>query len=79
MYELAAATVEYGRQVGTRILEGYPIEPSPGKNVIWGEASVGLLQVFLDAGYDGESVACWWQTVSGMEAPDPKRGRPHAV
>ena len=24
MYELAAATVEYGRQVGARVLEGYP-------------------------------------------------------
>ena len=52
MYELAAATVEYGRQVGARVLEGYPTEPSPGKTVIWDEASVGLLQVFLDSGYE---------------------------
>jgi hypothetical protein len=52
MYELAAATVEYGRQAGTRVLEGYPTEPSPGKTVIWDEASVGLLQVFLDSGYE---------------------------
>ncbi|WP_018155832.1 GNAT family N-acetyltransferase [Demetria terragena] len=52
MYELAAATVEYGQQVGASVLEGYPIEPAPGKKVIWDEASVGLLQVFLDAGYD---------------------------
>lgn len=51
MYELAAATVEYGRQVGARVLEGYPTEPAEGKTVIWDEASVGLLQVFLDAGY----------------------------
>ena len=50
MYELAGATVEYGRQVGARVLEGYPTEPLPGKTVIWDEASVGLLQVFLDAG-----------------------------
>ncbi len=49
MYELAAATVEYGRQVGTRVLEGYPTEPPPGKTVIWDEASVGLLHVFLVA------------------------------
>ncbi len=48
----AAATVEYGRQVGTRVLEGYPTEPPPGKTVIWDEASVGLLPVFLTAGYD---------------------------
>jgi len=55
MYELAAATVEYGRQVGARVLEGYPTEPPPGKTVIWDEASVGLLQVFLDAGYEVEA------------------------
>jgi hypothetical protein len=50
-YELADATVGYGRQVGARVLEGYPIHPPPGKTVIWDEASVGLLQVFLEAGY----------------------------
>jgi hypothetical protein len=33
-------------------LEGYPIEPAPGKSVIWDEASVGLVQVFLEAGYE---------------------------
>jgi GNAT superfamily N-acetyltransferase len=52
MYELAAATVEYGAQVGAHFLEGYPTEPAEGKTVIWDEASVGLLQVFLDAGYE---------------------------
>ena len=52
MYELAASTVEYGSQVGARVLEGYPTEPPPGKTVIWDEASVGLLQVFLHAGYE---------------------------
>jgi hypothetical protein len=51
-YELADATVEYGAQVGARVLEGYPIEPPPGKTVIWDEASVGLVQVFLEAGYE---------------------------
>jgi hypothetical protein len=55
MYELAAATVEYARQVGARVLEGYPTEPPPGKTVIWDEASVGLLQAFLDAGYEVEA------------------------
>ena len=51
-YELAAATVAYGERVGAQVLEGYPIEPAPGATVIWDEASVGLLQVFLDAGYE---------------------------
>jgi hypothetical protein len=48
-YELATATVEYGTQVGAHILEGYPIDPPPGRSVIWDEASVGLVQVFLEA------------------------------
>ena len=53
MYELAAATVEYGHRVGARAFSrAYPTEPPPGKTVIWDEASVGLLQVFLDAGYE---------------------------
>ncbi|MBF4161506.1 GNAT family N-acetyltransferase [Nocardioides acrostichi] len=52
MYELAAATVEYGEQTGAQVLEGYPMEPAPGKTVIWDEASVGLLPVFLEAGYE---------------------------
>ena len=51
-YELAVAAVDYGQQVGARVLEGYPIEPPPGKTVIWDEASVGLLQVFLEAGFE---------------------------
>ena len=55
MYELAGATVEHGKQVGACILEGYPTEPPPEKTVIWDEASVGLLQVFLDAGYEVEA------------------------
>lgn len=46
-YELAAATADYGRQVSARVLEGYPIEPPSGESVIWDEASVGLVQVFL--------------------------------
>ena len=50
--QLAHATVAYGEQVGARVLEGYPTEPPPGKSVIWDEASVGLLQVFLEAGYE---------------------------
>ncbi len=33
-YELAAASVEYGLQVGAHVLEGYPIEPPPGRSVI---------------------------------------------
>ena len=52
MYELAAAAVDHARRSGAGVLEGYPTEPVPGKTVIWDEASVGLLQVFLDAGFE---------------------------
>lgn len=51
-YELAAATVEYGAQVDAAVLEGYPIDPPPDKRVIWDEASVGLVQIFIEAGYE---------------------------
>jgi len=51
-YELAHAAVDHARRGGARLLEGYPIEPAPGKQVIWDEASVGLLQVFLEAGFE---------------------------
>ncbi len=51
-YELATATIEYGKQVRARVVEGYPIEPPPGKTVIWDEASVGLVQVFLETGFE---------------------------
>ncbi len=51
-YELAAATVEHAREQGAQLLEGYPMEPAPGKKVIWDEASVGLLPVFLEAGFE---------------------------
>lgn len=48
----ACRHIEYGEQVGGRVLEGYPIEPPPGRTVIWDEASVGLVQIFLEAGYE---------------------------
>ena len=54
-YELAAATVEYGRQVGARVLEGYPIEPPPGKTVI-SEPPRGRTH----AGPFGGGTPRWW-------------------
>ena len=75
MYELAAATVEYGRQVGARVLEGHPTEPTLGKTVIWDEASVGLLQVFIDAGYEVEAsppCAAGWSDTDSAQRPDAR-------
>lgn len=51
-YELARAAVEHAERGGARVLEGYPMEQPPGKTVIWDEASVGMLQVFLEAGFE---------------------------
>jgi hypothetical protein len=50
-YALAAATVEFARSQGARALEAYPMEPEPGKEVIWGELYVGARQVFAAAGF----------------------------
>jgi GNAT superfamily N-acetyltransferase len=50
-YALAAATVEFARNQGARALEAYPMEPEPGKEIIWGELYVGARQVFAAAGF----------------------------
>jgi GNAT superfamily N-acetyltransferase len=80
MYELAAATVEYGRHVGAHLLEGYPTQPAEGKTR-FNEAS-SVAERLLDAGY--EVVACrpfaggWpaWPAgvpVLSTTCPDPGR------
>jgi GNAT superfamily N-acetyltransferase len=48
---LAAATVNFARSRGARAVEGYPMEPPPGKEVTWGELYVGSRSIFEDAGY----------------------------
>jgi GNAT superfamily N-acetyltransferase len=48
---LAAATPEYARERGARVVEAYPMRPEPGKDVTWGEMHVGALSAFLAAGY----------------------------
>ena len=48
---LAAATVAFARERGARALEGYPMITEPGKEVTWGELSVGSRSIFADAGF----------------------------
>ena len=48
---LAAATVDLARDRGAQVLEAYPMEPVPGKEVTWGEMHVGALSAFLAAGF----------------------------
>jgi GNAT superfamily N-acetyltransferase len=48
---LAAATVDFARARGARAVEGYPMEPPPGREITWGELFVGSRSIFEDAGY----------------------------
>ena len=48
---LAAATVDFARDRGARAIEGYPMEPEPGKEVIWGQLYIGSRSIFADAGF----------------------------
>src|SRR4051794_4054348 len=50
-YALARAAAEFARSRGARAVEGYPMVTEPGKEITWGEAHVGLHQVFDDAGF----------------------------
>jgi GNAT superfamily N-acetyltransferase len=51
-YLLAGATVDHAREHGARALEAYPMIVQAGKEVTWGEAHVGVRQVFEDAGFE---------------------------
>jgi GNAT superfamily N-acetyltransferase len=48
---LVRATVAFARERGARALEGYPIITEPGKEITWGEVSVGSRGIFADAGF----------------------------
>ena len=51
-YPLARATIGFAREPGATAVEGYPMDPQPGKEVTWGELHVGARQVFEDAGFE---------------------------
>ena len=51
-YPLARATIAFARERGATAMEGYPMDPPPGKEVTWGELHVGARQVFEDAGFE---------------------------
>ena len=51
MYHLAAATTGFARDCGARALEAYPMITQPGQQITWGEAHVGVRQVFADTGF----------------------------
>ena len=51
MRALAAASVGFARGRGARAVEGYPMVAAVGKDVPWGEMSVGAQSVFEAAGF----------------------------
>ncbi|WP_207454448.1 GNAT family N-acetyltransferase [Herbiconiux sp. SYSU D00978] len=50
-YALAAAAVDFARDRGAAVLEGYPMITSPDTTVAWGELFVGSRSVFEAAGF----------------------------
>lgn len=47
---LACAAATFARERGARAIEGYPLIPEPGRDVAWGELSVGAPGMFAAAG-----------------------------
>lgn len=50
-YQLAEGAVDFARERGARALEGYPMDPEPGKVITWGDLFVGHRKVFERAGF----------------------------
>ena len=48
---LVAGTIGLARDGGARTVEAYPMKPTPGKDITWGELHVGKLSTFLEAGF----------------------------
>ena len=48
---LAAASVGFARERGARAVEGYPMVREVGRDVTWGEMSVGAESAFAAAGF----------------------------
>ncbi len=49
---LLEGAVEYARAHGARVLEGYPVEPEPGRRVPVSAAFVGTVGLFEQAGFE---------------------------
>lgn len=49
---LAAATIDFARRGGARVLEAYPMATHAGEEITWGELHVGSRSVFADAGFE---------------------------
>ncbi|AEG44180.1 GNAT family N-acetyltransferase [Isoptericola variabilis] len=49
---LLEGAVEYARAHGARVIEGYPVEPDPGRRVPVSAAFVGTVGLFEQAGFE---------------------------
>ncbi len=49
--ELLLAACDYARQQGAEVVEGYPVEPAPGRRAGADNAMTGIASVFRDAGF----------------------------
>lgn len=49
--DLVRAAVPFAREHGAKALEAYPMRTEPGEPVSWGEAHVGTVAMFEDAGF----------------------------
>lgn len=83
MRALAAAAVGFAKARGARALEGYPMVPEVGKDVPWGEMSVGAQSVFAAAGFEVVSRPGVRRVVMRVEFGEGQReasiGFPYAV
>jgi GNAT superfamily N-acetyltransferase len=48
---LARAAVDFARERGARVLEGYPMITKPGQEITWDELRVGSRSIFAAAGF----------------------------
>ncbi|MGH8964353.1 MAG: GNAT family N-acetyltransferase, partial [Actinomycetes bacterium] len=49
---LLEAAVDHARDHGARVVEGFPVEPEPGRRVPVGAAFVGTVGLFESVGFD---------------------------
>jgi GNAT superfamily N-acetyltransferase len=69
-YALARAAADFARARGARAVEGYPMVTEPGTEITWGEAHVGLRQVFDDAGFAVVSAPTKRRVVARIDLAD---------
>ncbi|SCF08669.1 Acetyltransferase (GNAT) family protein [Micromonospora coriariae] len=73
-YPLARAAIDFARERGARSLEAYPMLAEAGKQITWGEAHVGVRQIFEDAGFAEVSHPTLRRVVMRIDfASDPPR------